>query len=303
MANNLLSVCMSVRNDAKFIRKALDNALKQECTFSYEIVLNDNASSDDTYGIICQYAEKYPDIFVIQRHATPVNIMTHFKSTWDACRGKYVAFLDAGDYWDDVLKLQKQVDFLEKHSDYVTTYHDCKVIDIDGHLVSDSFGHRRDYSAEEQMCGRVTMQLSTRMLRNIPIVLPSYMMNVPHPDSMWAHFTGYHGKAAFLDEVGKSLYRLPPKSNDPLTNMRDNIVTREAMIMHLGEKSELVKKVHQRIRDIYIERLYVKLRDEGLQTYLMVWRDAFSRKNVFIPGLFVRHAVDTLLKVGNWFFK
>ena len=49
-----------------------------------------------------------------------------------ACRGQYVALLDGDDYWTDVKKLQKQVDFLDSHPDFAICCHNVTVFYDDG---------------------------------------------------------------------------------------------------------------------------------------------------------------------------
>jgi len=104
----------------------------QETNFAFEIIINDDASTDGTTEIIKEYEDKYPEIIVPVYHKENqyskgirgINI----RNTFPISRGKYLALCDGDDYWTDPLKLQKQVDFLEKNEDYILTcggYNSC----------------------------------------------------------------------------------------------------------------------------------------------------------------------------------
>jgi len=57
-----VSICCITYNHGKYIRKAIDSFLVQKRNFDIEILINDDASTDDTADIIREYEKKYPDI-------------------------------------------------------------------------------------------------------------------------------------------------------------------------------------------------------------------------------------------------
>lgn len=118
----LVSVICLTYNHSYFIKQCLDGFVMQETNFNYEVIIHDDASTDDTQDIIKEYAQKYTDIFVpiLQKenqYSKHVQIGSTF--IYPICRGKYVAYCEGDDYWTDPLKLQRQVDFLESHPEYV----------------------------------------------------------------------------------------------------------------------------------------------------------------------------------------
>jgi hypothetical protein len=57
-----------------------------------------------------------------------------------ACQGQYVALCEGDDFWTDSLKLQKQVDFLDKNPNFSICHHNLEVIYEDNspaHLFND----------------------------------------------------------------------------------------------------------------------------------------------------------------------
>ena len=124
----LVTIICTTFNHEAFISEALEGFLIQKTTFPFEIIVHDDASTDNTPDIIRDFAEKYPLIIkpILQNENQysnkEVNIWSDF--TFPKAQGKYIALCEGDDYWIDELKLQKQVDFLENNPDYVITWTD-----------------------------------------------------------------------------------------------------------------------------------------------------------------------------------
>jgi len=126
-----VSISLITYNHRDYISEAIESILIQKVNFKYEIIIGDDCSSDGTQEILKKYQEKYPEIIQLILHperydeiAGRTNNITNIY----ACRGKYIAMLDGDDYWISEDKLQKQVDFLDTHSDYALSFHDALFI-------------------------------------------------------------------------------------------------------------------------------------------------------------------------------
>ena len=115
----LVSVWMPTYYPGESVRQSLDSILIQETEYPYEIIINDDCSGDNTWDIVCEYAEKYPDIISAIRNEVNLGLAKNVLATKMRCRGKYIVNLSGGDYWIDQHKIQKQVDFLESHPEYI----------------------------------------------------------------------------------------------------------------------------------------------------------------------------------------
>jgi glycosyltransferase involved in cell wall biosynthesis len=103
--------------------------LSQKHNFKIEFVIGDDCSKDRTRDIIRKYDALYPGIFVMlfpeKNQGSEINTV----NCLDACKGKYIAFLEGDDYWTDPYKLQKQVDFLEANPDFSLCFTRVNIID------------------------------------------------------------------------------------------------------------------------------------------------------------------------------
>lgn len=125
-----VSVFIVAYNHEDYIKDALEGALSQKTTFQYEIIIHDDASTDNTAKIIKEYERRYPDKIIAFYEET--NSYSHY---WDfgnkmfqAASGVYAAFCDGDDYWTDENKLQMQYDFMESHPEYSLCVHNSLVL-------------------------------------------------------------------------------------------------------------------------------------------------------------------------------
>ena len=120
------SVFCITYNHEKFIRDAIEGFLMQETTFPVEIFIHDDASTDGTATIVKEYAAKYPQLFwsVLQTENQWSKGNAEILSDYLAQqRGKFVALCEGDDYWTDCLKLNKQVDLLDRNPQYTLCHH------------------------------------------------------------------------------------------------------------------------------------------------------------------------------------
>jgi len=207
----LLSIVCLTYNHAAFIRQALDGFLMQETRFPFEIIVHDDASTDETPTIIAEYAARFPTIIKpILQQQNQFSLGVPFATGLFArAAGQYIAYCEGDDYWTDPRKLQIQVDFLEKHRDYVMTYHDAFMFNSQGVVRSPHMQgrYRRDASARQLMQGRPVFTL-TACFRNLVHELPPELHGVEVLDICWWSLLGAHGKGKFLKEIKPAAYRV-----------------------------------------------------------------------------------------------
>lgn len=104
----------------------------QKTSFTFEIIVNDDCSTDGTTEIIKAYESRYPHLFTAIYHAEnkySKGVRGMFATyCFPKARGKYVAMCEGDDYWTDPFKLQCQVDFMEAHPDYSLCFHNAMVM-------------------------------------------------------------------------------------------------------------------------------------------------------------------------------
>lgn len=129
----IVSVCCITYNQEKYIGQALDSFIMQKTNFKYEIIVHDDASTDNTAKIIREYEEKYPNLIkpIYQKEnqysISPQKVVLN---ALEKSQGKYIALCEGDDYWIDENKLQIQVDYMEEHPNCSFTFHNAYIHDM-----------------------------------------------------------------------------------------------------------------------------------------------------------------------------
>lgn len=177
-AEPLVSISCITYNHAPYIRQCLDGFLMQKTDFAFEVLIHDDASTDGTTEIIKEYQNKFPDIIKPLYEEENQWIKGRRGSAvfnFPRARGKYIAMCEGDDYWIDPLKLQKQVDFMDTHTEYSMCFANA-IEHFEGISSKDnmfSVIEDRDYSGYEIYDSWIIPTASV-LLKNLPAIHESY---------------------------------------------------------------------------------------------------------------------------------
>ena len=99
----LLSICIPTRNREKYLRECLDSIINQEGfdEEKIEIVISDNASSDNTTELVKQYQKKYTNI-IYHKNEKNIWAIKNILNLPNYTHGEYVWFLSDDDMLSDI---------------------------------------------------------------------------------------------------------------------------------------------------------------------------------------------------------
>ena len=117
--NPLVSVVMTTRNRAEYLKKAVASVFSQTYK-NIELVIVNDGSTDKTTKVISKLYGKDKQVIILTNEMN-LGYQKSLNKGIAMAHGEYIARIDDDDSWIDPKKLEKQVRFLEKHKDYVLT--------------------------------------------------------------------------------------------------------------------------------------------------------------------------------------
>ena len=210
--NPLVSIVCITYNQEQYIRETLDGFLIQKASFPIEIIIHDDASTDKTPQILKEYAKKDSRIKLIlqkeNQYSKGIRIWSNH--CFPIAKGKYIALCEGDDYWENPLKLQKQIDFLEGNAEFNICAHTVRVYNETTHeYLEDNTAKWIGVNEIEDIALKCMLHTNTIVFRN-NFVLPKWYDEAPVGDWPLFMIATRNGKIMKLDEA-MSIYRIHNK--------------------------------------------------------------------------------------------
>lgn len=129
-----ISIVMPTYNRASLLSRSIKSVFQQSFS-AWELIVIDDASTDDTPAVLQAFAAQDPRVRVVRNEKNEYRrfgIANTLNKGLGLARGKYIARLDDDDYWVDPCKLEKQAAFLDAHQDCVVVGGGAIVINEEG---------------------------------------------------------------------------------------------------------------------------------------------------------------------------
>ena len=175
MQNVMVSIYVPTYNHENYIVRALDSIRMQQTQYSYEVLVGEDCSTDNTRQVLKAWEAANADarftVFYREQnmHGSECTNGLDLKRR---CVGKYLICLEGDDFWTDPLKLEKQVSFLETHPEYLAVAHNCTVVGADSEPNGETYPECKDeeytfgHFAADVMPGQYTTLLARNYMRS-----------------------------------------------------------------------------------------------------------------------------------------
>ncbi len=121
-----VSILLNSYNGEKFIAQQIQSIISQTFT-DYELLVYDDCSKDSTISIVKKIVGNDPRVKIF-KNPKNLGLIESFKNGLTMLTGKYICLADNDNFWLST-RLQREVDYLNLHTDVDMIFHDSFVSD------------------------------------------------------------------------------------------------------------------------------------------------------------------------------
>lgn len=279
-------VCITY-NHENYIADAIEGFVHQNVNFKYEVIIHDDASTDQTAEIVKKYEERYPGIIYgiyEEENQYSKKKMDFMKAIYFRCRGRYIAFCEGDDFWLDISKLQKQVDWMECHPEYSLTAHNAVLWDCQAKTIKalNPYFQDKEITPEELiMQYNGNLPSASIMVRTDIIHDLKHFQKYSVGDIMIQFCCMAKGRIYYFDRI-MSVYRYLHKNSWSLNCYQNN----EYHILHCVEMIEFLREYNQSTNSKYNKYIISKMHfyiqsilSIGWESFIEVFEKQDTSKN------------------------
>ncbi|HEU5123464.1 MAG TPA: glycosyltransferase [Verrucomicrobiae bacterium] len=317
-----LSVLMITYNHRPYLEKAVQGVLTQKADFPFELLIAEDWSKDGTRDLAFELQRRHPDLIQVIASESNVGMHANLARVERGARGKYVAYCEGDDFWNDPHKLAKQVAFLESRPDYTFVHSHChRYVVAENRLMADSLKVPRDLNDskafEDILLGRRSPLTVTVMARRDE--LNQVLENCPEcTDPIWPMADtqrwlelSRRGKVGCIHESLATHNWLPEsagQSRDPQKRLKFYSAAREIKLHYLRKypvAPEIERSVKRRLASLllnyafqaaaldFARELYLDYRSNGgrpdLRIHSLLWGSVSRNRQRWVQPVLWLH--------------
>ncbi len=298
-----VSVLCTTYNQEGYIRDAILSFLKQRTTFEYEILINDDCSTDGTRAILQELQNQYPDkIHVVYQHENQyskgVDINKEF--LFPLAKGKYVALCEGDDYWTSSDKLQKQFDALERNPSCGFCVHASYCVEADSKR---ELSQSRPFESSRILDKRVLLEAIHPFATNSYFIrsdlykkyLYSSIQSLPaHGDQKMSVFFALHTDTYYLSDALSAYRVLAKNSINSFIASKSEAEKKEIALDLLSRRNKLVDVANE-VSDYKFQGSLERAKESHFLDYCLAVNDLKLLK-LKCPRAYARIGLKTKLK-------
>ena len=141
------SVALCTYNGEKYLVEQIESILSQEIAVD-EIVICDDASTDETFSILKNYENRFPEIFRIFINEKNLGYVANFEKALSLCSGEIIFLCDQDDIWKQE-KVSSVLHYFKENPTIGIVAHDLNLIGT--YEGKKTFWELRNFSAEKKL--------------------------------------------------------------------------------------------------------------------------------------------------------
>lgn len=279
----LVSILVPTYNQEQYILDTLHGIDQQQIDFSCEVLIGDDASTDQT-GDVCKSFEFTNKNIAVKyfRHTENKGVLGNWRFLVGQACGKYFAVCEGDDYWTEPKKLSTQVAILEADQQLAICFHRTRYF----------HSHNKEtiyLSPQVTVPSRTTINelALSNYIDNLSVVCRNFSVDgqypewvfdakLPVPDYVWHMYNAQFGEIFFVDTV-----------------MADYRVRNDSVWSSIHKEQQAVSIVEQLISHLK-QHIINNTVQENLSKQAMTILFEFKRQH---PNDSDERIVDSILKV------